>query len=157
MTHTHTHTVELLWTRNRPFASESKRTLHNTNKRHFSVLGGIRNCNPSKRAVVNPHRRPRGPLDRHYFFSFAFVRLNAESQENFTKRWCVSKIIIITIIIIIFRLHILSFSFAQLLSSTRPQTRFSISSSSFLTSSEPFSVGPFSVHTTLLYSPNLTL
>ena len=38
-------------------------TTHNTHNRHIHASGGIRTCNPSKRATAGPRRRTRGHQD----------------------------------------------------------------------------------------------
>ena len=60
---THTHSVGLLWKRDRPF---QRILIYNTqHKRQTSMpLGGIRTRNPSKRASAHRHLRPRGHWDR---------------------------------------------------------------------------------------------
>jgi hypothetical protein len=65
---THTHSVEVLWTRDRPIAQTSTYTTHNFPKRHTSIPGGTRTQNPSKRAATGLCYRPFGHWDRCKFY-----------------------------------------------------------------------------------------
>ena len=74
------HSVVLLWSRNWPIAQTSacQHTAITTDR--YSCPGGIRTCNPSKRAATDPCLRPRGHWDRlpryHTAYSFSTVKSN---------------------------------------------------------------------------------
>ena len=61
-THTHppTHTVGLLWMRDRPVAWTSTDNAQRSNRTNTRASGGIRTHNPNKRATANPRHRPHG-------------------------------------------------------------------------------------------------
>jgi hypothetical protein len=54
--------VGLLWTRDQPDSETS--TWQHSQETDIHALGGIRTCNPSKRAAADPRLRPRGHCDR---------------------------------------------------------------------------------------------
>jgi hypothetical protein len=68
-TWTHTHSVEVLWTRDRPISETSTYKTQNLHKRHTSIpLAGFKTRNPSKRAATGLCCRPFGHWDRCRFY-----------------------------------------------------------------------------------------
>ena len=62
-------------------------TTHNTRKRQTSMPpGGIRTRNPSKRAVADPHLRPRGHWDRRAKFIGLLILLFGLDMTSCTDR-----------------------------------------------------------------------
>jgi hypothetical protein len=62
-THTHTHTVGLLWTSDQTVA-ETSTWQHTTLTTDTHAPGGIRTRNTNKRAAAKPRFRPHGQWDR---------------------------------------------------------------------------------------------
>ena len=59
-THTHTHSVGLLWTRDRPVTETSTRQHTTLTRDRHPCPWRVRNHNHSKRAATDPRLRPRG-------------------------------------------------------------------------------------------------
>jgi hypothetical protein len=58
--------VGLIWTSDSARRRDHYLTTHNTHNRQTSMPpGGIRTCNPSRRAAADLRHRPRGHWDRH--------------------------------------------------------------------------------------------
>ena len=63
-THTHRHSVELLWTSDQPVAETSTWQHTTPTRERHPCPCGIRTRSLSKRAVADPRLRPRGEWDR---------------------------------------------------------------------------------------------
>ena len=63
-THTHRHSVELLWTSDQPVAETSTWQHTTPTRERHPCPCGIRTRSLSKRAVADPRLRPRGQWDR---------------------------------------------------------------------------------------------
>ena len=81
LTDTHTHTVGLLWTRDRSVAEALNCTTHSIHQRQtFHAPGGIQTINCSKRAAADPRPRSGDPDDpyRRLFrisvYTFLFIK-----------------------------------------------------------------------------------
>ena len=59
------HSVGILRTSDKPDAGPLPENTQQSQETNFHHLGGIRTCNPSKRAVADPRLRPRVQRDRH--------------------------------------------------------------------------------------------
>jgi hypothetical protein len=71
--HIHTHSVILLWTRDRPDTETSTCRTHNTHKRQTSVTrAGFEPTNPRKRAAVDLRLRSHGHWDLDSFVLIKF-------------------------------------------------------------------------------------
>jgi hypothetical protein len=75
-THTHIHTVRILWTGDQPVAETSTYTgQHNiyTQQTNIHAPSGIRTRNPSNQAAADLRLRPRGHWDRYYIINIMLL------------------------------------------------------------------------------------
>jgi len=66
ITHTHTHSIELLWTSDQPDAQTST-WQHTTLTTDNNASGGFRTHNPSQQAAADRRFRPHGQCNRRLF------------------------------------------------------------------------------------------
>jgi hypothetical protein len=84
-THTRTHMVGLLWTRDLPVA-ETSTWQHTTFTRDIHTTGSIRTRNPSKRAVEDPCLSAATRIRGYFFLHHSLICLQLKSRE-FTGRY----------------------------------------------------------------------
>jgi hypothetical protein len=82
MTHTHTHTVGLLWTGDRPVAKTSDKTQH-SQVTDIHVPGTIRTRNPNNQAPADPCIRPGSPDPSLFSFMWNLSRNISRLSHGF--------------------------------------------------------------------------
>jgi len=92
VTHTHTHSVNLLWTMDRPFAENStwQHTTLTTNR--HPCPRRIRTRSPSKRAATDPHLKPRGHKHNLFVVFISDFLLSGTPTKNFVCIYYVTQV-----------------------------------------------------------------